>query len=128
MKDRRGVFFFCALLVLGVWAGEDVCLLLLACAVHELSHLAALHLCGGRLRSVRVGAFGIRMRARFKSPPSRRAEAFMLLSGPAAGLLAALISLFFGNLRFARLNAALSLFNLLPLRGLDGGGLRDLLR
>ena len=126
LRKRQSGFWFWALLVVAVWAGEDVCLLLLAAAAHELGHLAVLYLCGGRLRSVRIGAFGIRMRARFSSPPSERAQAAMLLAGPAAGLLAAAAALFFGTVRFARISAALSLFNLLPLRGLDGGGLREL--
>ena len=128
LRKRQSGFWFWALLAVAVWAGEDVCLLLLAAAAHELGHLAVLYLCGGRLGSVRIGAYGIRMRARFSSPPSQRAQAAMLLAGPAAGLLAAAIALLSGNFRFAHISAGLSFFNLLPLRGLDGGSLRELLR
>jgi Zn-dependent protease len=116
-------FWFFALLAVCVWLGADVLRLGLAAAVHEGGHLAALFLCGGRVRAVELGACGVRIRPRFSHVMSAREQAAMLLAGPAAGLAAALISDLGGKWRFAMLSAGLSIFNLLPVPGLDGGEL-----
>ena len=116
-------FCFFAVLAATVWLGGDAIRLLLAAAVHEGGHLAAVFFCGGKIRSVEFGGFGIRIRPFFSRLPSARREAAMLLAGPAAGFAACVPALLCGRWRFALLSAGLSCFNLLPFPGLDGGGL-----
>lgn len=89
---------------------------LLAMSVHELGHLGAIALCGGRLRGLCLGSRGAVIRVAGLTP---RQELFCALAGPGAGfcLLAA------G--RFLPMTALMalchSLYNLLPVYPLDGG-------
>lgn len=121
-------FWFFAMIALTVWLGENAVRLLLAAAVHECGHLAAVFFYGGRVEEMRLGALGARIRPRFALSLSVSAERVMLAAGPAAGILAGIAALLFGKERFALLSIGLSLFNLLPLPGLDGGGLMTLRR
>lgn len=91
---------------------------LAAMAVHELAHVMVILLLGGRVEGFRLGFAQLTLRTGFLS---RRAELFGTAAGPAVSLLCAL----FGRAvpRFAAASLLLGLFNLLPLRPLDGGRL-----
>ena len=114
------------LLLLGTlyWLDEGVGLLLwglLACAVHELGHVAAALILGGRAERLSLTAVGAELSFSYRAPLSYGRDSFVALAGPAANLL--LGGLFF--LLDLRLPAMLSLgigaFNLLPILPLDGG-------
>ena len=114
------------LLLLGVlyWLDEGVGLLLwgvLACAVHELGHVAAALAFGGRADRLSLTAVGAELFFSYRSPLTYGQESLVALAGPAANLL--LGGLFFVLDR--QLPAVLSLgigaFNLLPILPLDGG-------
>lgn len=121
-----------AVLLLAVFAltAPLVCLaaVLLAAACHEAGHYAALRLCGGRLASVSVSAFGAQMRIRDRQRLSYGRETLCVLAGPLVnGVLWWLLSLA-GACRdtlylFAGAQLILGVFNLLPLPALDGGRL-----
>ncbi len=83
---------------------------------HELCHMAAVRLCGGNIRSFRVGGSGAVMVA---EPMSRGRELLCVLAGPSGGLLLLLVSNWFP--RLALCAGFHSLYNLLPLYPLDGG-------
>jgi len=96
--------------------------------LHELGHLAALALCGGRPSRVCLTAAGMRI----ERPPGLalgfRQEILIAFAGPAVSLvLAGLCTLL--HLAFparvsaapALMNLGFGLFNLLPVRELDGG-------
>lgn len=114
------------LLLLGVlfWLDEGVGLLswgLLACFVHELGHVAAALMIGGRVERLRLSAVGAELFFSYCVPLSYGRDSLVALAGPAANLL-------LGGVFFAlrqHLPAAMSLgvgaFNLLPILPLDGG-------
>lgn len=116
-------FWFFAALAAAVYLGGDVALVLLAALLHEAGHAAAILWSGGRIERVELRAFSARIQPRYQRVGSLRREAAVLAAGPAAGLLAAGLAAALGSWRFCMVNIALSAFNLLPMRGLDGGSL-----
>lgn len=93
---------------------------LCAAAVHETGHLLALSLWGGTVRGVSVSVFGAAMdidSARL----SYGAELSCVLAGPAANLVLSVLAARLGWYALAGASAVLCLWNLLPVRPLDGG-------
>lgn len=110
-----GAFVLLALLILLLplrWLGA----MLLAAAVHELCHMAAIRLCGGRIVSVRLGCFG----AVIRTSPMEGARALLCsLAGPIGALTLLGASRWLP--RTAICAAFQSAWNLLPIYPLDGG-------
>lgn len=109
-----------AVILLGIGEAAQI---LGAVLIHELGHLIAVYACGGRVAAITVGACGFEITP--EGQLSYLKDALVLLSGPLAGLAAVLI------LRWAHCencdfflgaNFVYSLFNLLPVSVLDGGG------
>ena len=88
---------------------------------HELSHLAAAKICGERVESARLTAFGISLG--FSPPHSYGEEAFVAAAGPAASFALALLGHArggaFGSEVFV-FSLFLGLLNLIPLASFDG--------
>ena len=97
-----------------------VLLFLLAAALHEAGHAAAVHLCSGVIVSLRLTMLGGTLQYRLPSSPVR-AAVFIAAAGPLTGLLAAWLFAGLEDFRFAGANLVLSILNLLPVRPLDGG-------
>ena len=101
---------------------------LLAAAMHECGHLAALALYRVPVDGVRLGGFGAVIYARGAARLSYGRELAVTLAGPAVNLLCApLLSALsarcawaWGYL-FAGAHAVLGVYNLLPIPPLDGG-------
>lgn len=88
---------------------------LLAALVHELGHLIAIWVIGGRIRRIELRAPG----ARIVTDPMRpRVEALCALAGPGAGALCVFAWRWFPELALAGL--VQTAFNLLPVYPLDG--------
>lgn len=107
-----------------IWFVRDLTLpaALTAAVLHECGHLAALFLAGGRPTRMILHPFGgeIEYGGRLFSYPQ---SMFLSLAGPAVNLLCApacLLSPPFLRV-FGLCSLGLGLFNLLPVRGLDGG-------
>ena len=95
-------------------------LALLACAAHELGHVAVIRLLGGSVKQIRLTAVGAELA--LDRPLSYWQEGLSALAGPGVNLLLALASCnAAGGAVFAGLNLTLALFNLLPVGRLDGG-------
>ena len=100
---------------------------LLAGAVHECGHFLAAKALGVRLRLLELDVAG----AKFTPAgalPSYRAEGMLAAAGPAASLLLALLTRPLGGALAAATRAvtlSLAFFNLLPIRGFDGGRMLD---
>ena len=89
---------------------------LLAALIHELGHLLALKIAGGRVLSIRLRSFGARIEA---APMSPGRTALCALAGPAAGALTIFAYKSLPELALAGL--VQTVFNLLPVYPLDGG-------
>lgn len=114
------------LLTLGVlfWLDEGIGLLpcgLLACALHELGHVAAAAAFGGTIKRLSLTAVGAALRIDYKEPLTYGQDSLVALAGPAANLLFGLLALALGWQLAAVLTLAVGAFNLLPVLPLDGG-------
>lgn len=95
-------------------------LLLFAALIHELGHLAALHMLGVKPEGFQITVLG----AEIRIPRERMtypAELAALLAGPGVNLLCTAALTAAGFPTAAGAQAVLGIFNLLPVRGLDGG-------
>ena len=92
------------------------------CALHEAGHLAALALCGGRVRAVEISGAGIRIVTRKGGTFPTRSSVFVLLSGPAANIAVYSVMKLAGcGGIFPLLNLSAAVYNMLPYYSLDGG-------
>ena len=89
---------------------------LLAAAVHELGHLAAIYIFGGHLESISIGGVGARIHT---GPLENRTEFFCAAAGPAASLLLLCLCRYFPKIALCGL--AQGMFNLIPVHPMDGG-------
>lgn len=87
-----------------------------AAAFHELCHWAAVKLLGGQVTALHLGAAGAKMEAVLEG---RGRQLAAILAGPAGSL--ALVALCRWMPRLCLCAGIQGLFNLLPLRPLDGG-------
>ena len=94
------------------WVGAVI----LAAGVHELCHLAAVCLLGGNILEIRLDIGGAQIHAEL---PRRAASIAASLAGPMGSLL--LILLCHRMPRTAICGCIQGIYNLLPLRTLDGG-------
>lgn len=109
---------FCILLAAGLLLLPLSWLLaaLTAAAFHEICHLAAIRLCGGKIRGMRLGGHGAVIEI---GEMSRGRELVCALAGPLGG--GSLVLLAQWMPRLAVCAAVYSLYNLLPVYPLDGG-------
>lgn len=95
---------------------------LFAAAFHEACHWIAVKLCGGEIHSISVGLGGAKMEC---GPMTKRKRLLAILCGPLGGLFLVLFATWIP--RIALCSWFLSMFNLLPLRQLDGGRALEIL-
>ena len=115
---------FWGMLALGVlWGALDVLpLVLMAAVCHELGHLAALRLMGITVKEINLTAMGAVIVAPGQERLSYGRELAAVLAGAGTTfVLALLFARVSGDYLLAGANALLGIYNLLPLRGLDGG-------
>ncbi len=105
---------------------------LLSAFIHELGHLFAMWLCNCPPKEIKFIPASMQIIRSFPQRPN--GELIIALFGPLCNLL--LFCVFYFNflstnesfaLQFALLNLIIGIFNLLPLKGLDGGTVLELL-
>ncbi|MCL2002806.1 MAG: hypothetical protein FWG72_02240 [Oscillospiraceae bacterium] len=101
-----------------------------AALLHELGHYIPLRLLGGRVSRIELTGGGMGMEA--AAPLSYRREIISVLGGPAASLVFALLfslrdGMIEGQAAIAGMCFSHALFNMLPMRGLDGGRALELI-
>jgi len=104
-----------------IWGFYAVCLL------HELGHVLAAELTGGRVTGIDLRWTGFFMTVSRQRIPALWQEILVLLSGPAVNLLMAVLLYFQGATgSLFRVSLWEGLLNLLPFSGLDGGAALEL--
>ena len=108
--------------------------LLLSAIIHELGHFLTLNLLGARVGGVEVGLGGARALVPGMARLSYKKEFAAVAAGPAVNLAAALVLSRLAAKTSAEwmfvaagTNLVLGLFNLLPMRFLDGGRLAQII-
>ncbi len=104
------------------WEPEARVAVVCSVLVHELAHLLAVKICGGKTERVRITAFGISLG--FSAPKTYGEEAFVAAAGPAASFAFAALGYFRGGAfggEALSFSLFLGLINLLPFEGFDGG-------
>lgn len=91
-----------------------------AAVVHELGHWAVLKALGARMLELRIGVLGAVLTVDSRGL-SYGQEVAATLAGPAANLLSAVVLAGAGMETAAGAHIVLGIFNLLPIRPLDGG-------
>lgn len=94
---------------------------LVACALHELGHVAAVSLLGGGIKEFHLTAVGAELVLDGTRPLPYGREALAALAGPGTSLLTAVLAAAGKWFLLAGLSLGQGLFNLLPILPLDGG-------
>lgn len=120
-------FSFLAVIALLGLSESSACIYmsLASCILHETGHLLAMFSFGVGVKKIVLYGAGIKIVRDFSLVENKK-EAVILLSGPLMNILAfAVFYMFDGeNFKvFAVMNLATALFNLLPIKALDGGQL-----
>ena len=118
------IFLLSALYFFGGF--EALSIVIISAAVHELGHVVAIKLLGGKIRNLNFDASGFCMS--YSGLESSVKETAALLMGPVFGFVFAYIASYYGNKYYseylfeaAGVSLVFSLFNLLPALPLDGG-------
>lgn len=95
---------------------------MLAIVIHELGHYVAVLICGGRIISLSLAQGGLDMDV---TPLPNLRKFFCFIAGPVFGLLPVFWCCWFPEL--AVFSFILTVYNMIPVRPLDGGRLLELL-
>jgi len=117
-------FYFAAVLTLSMLSDKTniSCYSILSALLHETGHLLCLLFFRANPKSITLSLFGMRI-VRGAKTLSYKQEIMTALSGPLVNLFLFAVFLFFGEkaMMFSAVNLALGLFNLLPVKPMDGG-------
>ncbi len=99
-----------------------------AVIIHELSHVAAIFLCGASIDVVDIRAFGIRVNVPELSCMPYKKEIIIATAGPLAGIITASLGFAVAKILntaifdyFIGINVLITAINLIPVYPLDGG-------
>lgn len=119
-------FWFFVVIAIAIYLGGEALCLLLAALLHEAGHCLALAATQNSISQLRFSGCGVRITPCYRRVPSVDQELIILIAGPLAGVFGAML-LKTTEPRFSKISLLLSIFNLLPIRGLDGGSMLSLL-
>lgn len=97
--------------------------LLISVLVHEVAHIITLISFKIRIKAVRliIGCIGIE----YVDTSNRKERLLSLLAGPLSNILLSLLGYCLKSPTFFAVNLILAVYNLLPVRGLDGGSILE---
>ena len=127
MKRISFSFGFFAVVAVMIYFGQDSLSFFAAAAIHELGHLLAMMIVGKCEVKIVFSAFGIAIEPKYRILPKKGEEIFILLAGPLAGVVSAVMLRGYSESFFAA-GIALSFVNMLPLKGLDGGSVYRIIK
>jgi len=116
--------FSAALLFCAIGSVQSL-LTVAAALIHELAHIAAAKASAMTVEKITLSPIGADIKFRGRTA-SYRQDLLILGSGIAVNLSMFIVSLFFDNLYlsyFGACNLLLAMLNILPIEGLDGGGI-----
>lgn len=120
-KVSVSVYFACVLTFLCILAPQSYAPTgLVCCVLHEAGHLAAIKIFGGRVKSINLGIYGMRIECARNVQISFLKEAAVSFAGPAVNIALFAAGLFTGKKVLCFSNAALIFLNLLPAYSTDG--------
>lgn len=108
---------YCLFVDAGSGAVHSIC----AALVHECGHLLCLRLCHCKPSKIVFGLFGMRIERRIWIELSYRQEFVVAMCGPLADFILSAVFFLLHIKTGFRINLAMGLFNLLPVRPMDGG-------
>ena len=94
--------------------------LFLAVIIHEIGHILAIKMLGGEIYCLTICAGGVKITYNSTAFTYFK-DVVCALAGPMFGVMSALVASYFGFSIFSGVSLCINVFNLLPIRPLDGG-------
>lgn len=131
-KIKISFLFMVTLCILLLWDKTGFVLpMLLAVLLHEAAHLSVMWAVGCAPKEINLCPGSVQI---LSSPVKRKPEILILLMGPAINILVFIVlwlafekTVYTGVLEFAVINLIYGVFNLVPVRNLDGGSIVEVI-
>ncbi|MCC8023530.1 MAG: site-2 protease family protein [Clostridiales bacterium] len=121
---RLDFLFFALAALMLLYNAEATLIMICLSILHECGHVIALLMMGGRVKSLRLGAFGMSLVRNEDYPLNLNQEFWFVMAGPLVNLAIAGGALLIPGetaLQISSMSLLLGLFNLLPVSAMDGG-------
>lgn len=120
MNKLKKALYIIALSVVAVFFGKRLVCPVTAVILHELGHISAIKIFGGRVENLKADVCGANISAMIFDL-SRFKRIIVYAAGGVTNIISGLISLYIGYYEFALCSFSLGIVNLLPIKTLDGG-------